>query len=66
LSEFRTEADSLGQVEVPATKLLGARTQRSLQHFSIGQDLIPREMIAAHAIVKRASATANQAGGRAR
>ena len=59
MSDFRTEADSLGRVEVPADKLWGAQTQRSLQHFSIGQDLIPREMIAAYAIIKRAAATAN-------
>jgi fumarate hydratase, class II len=64
MSNFRTEADSLGRVEVPAEKLWGAQTQRSLQHFSIGQDLIPREMIAAYAVIKRAAATANQKGGR--
>jgi fumarate hydratase class II len=64
MSDFRTEADSLGRVEVPAEKLWGAQTQRSLKHFSIGQDLIPREMIAAYAIIKRAAATANHRGGR--
>jgi fumarate hydratase class II len=64
MSEFRTEADSLGRVEVPAEKLWGAQTQRSLQHFSIGRDLIPREMIAAYAVIKRAAATANHKGGR--
>src|SRR5467141_1472897 len=64
MSDFRTEADGLGQVEVPADKLWGAQTQRSLQHFSIGRDLIPREMIAAYAIIKRAAATANQRDGR--
>ena len=64
MSDFRTEADSLGRVEVPAEKLWGAQTQRSLQHFSIGQDLIPREMIAAYAVIKRAAATANHEGGR--
>src|ERR1700760_3395546 len=64
MSEFRTEADSLGRVEVPAEKLWGAQTQRSLQHFSIGQDLIPREMIAAYAILKRAAAVANLKGSR--
>jgi len=64
MSEFRTEADSLGRVEVPAEKLWGAQTQRSLQHFSIGQDLIPREMIVAYAVIKRAAATANHNGGR--
>jgi len=43
--EMRKETDSLGVVEVPANKLWGAQTQRSLEHFSIGTDLIPREMI---------------------
>ena len=64
MSDFRIEADSLGRVEVPAEKLWGAQTQRSLQHFSIGRDLIPREMIAAYAVIKRAAATANHKGGR--
>src|ERR1700716_2899870 len=64
MSDFRTEADSLGRVEVPAEKLWGPQTQRSLQHFSIGQDLIPREMIAAYAILKRSAAIANHASGR--
>ena len=64
MSEFRTETDSLGQVEVPSDKLWGAQTQRSLEHFSIGHDLIPREMITAYAILKRAAATANHSGSR--
>src|SRR6478672_11630480 len=64
MSDFRTEADGLGQVDVPADKLWGAQTQRSLQHFSIGRDLIPREMIAAYVIIKRAAAAANHRGGR--
>jgi hypothetical protein len=38
----RKETDSLGVVEVPADKLWGAQTQRSLEHFSIGKDIIPR------------------------
>src|ERR1700679_2015617 len=42
--EMRQESDGLGLVEVPADKLWGAQTQRSLEHFSIGADLIPREM----------------------
>src|SRR5258708_4887458 len=64
MTEFRTESDSLGPVEVPIAKLWGAQTQRSLEHFSIGQDLIPREMIEAYAIIKRAAASANHVGGR--
>jgi len=60
----RTETDSLGEVAVPADKLWGAQTQRSLEHFSIGRDLMPREMITAYAILKKAAAVANHAGKR--
>ena len=54
----------MGVVEVAAEKLWGAQTQRSLEHFSIGHDLIPREMITAYAVLKRAAAAANHKGGR--
>ena len=64
MDEVRKETDSLGEVDVPADKLWGAQTQRSLEHFSIGKDLIPREMIAAYAILKKGAANANHAGGR--
>src|SRR6516165_1828310 len=64
MTDFRKETDSLGEVEVPADKLWGAQTQRSLDHFSIGKDLIPREMIHAYAILKKAAANANHASGR--
>jgi fumarate hydratase class II len=64
MTDLRKETDSLGVVEVPADKLWGAQTQRSLEHFSIGHDLIPREMITAYAILKRAAALANHKGGR--
>ena len=66
MSAFRTETDSLGEVSVPADKLWGAQTQRSLEHFSIGTDLIPREMIVSYAILKKAAANSNRAGGRLR
>jgi fumarate hydratase class II len=62
--DTRQETDSLGTVEVPADKLWGAQTQRSLEHFSIGTDLIPREMITAYATLKKAAATANHASKR--
>ena len=62
--EMRQETDSLGIVEVPADKLWGAQTQRSIEHFSIGKDLMPREMIGAYAILKKAAAIANHDGGR--
>ena len=61
---IRVESDSLGPVNVPDDKLWGAQTQRSLEHFSIGTDLIPREMISAYAILKKAAAIANHQGGR--
>jgi fumarate hydratase, class II len=64
MAGFRTETDSLGEVRVPEDKLWGAQTQRSLEHFSIGKDLIPREMIEAYAVLKKASANANHKGGR--
>ncbi len=62
--EIRKETDSLGEVDVPADKLWGAQTQRSLEHFSIGKDLIPREMITSYAVLKKAAAIANHKGKR--
>ena len=64
LKSNRTETDSLGQVRVPADKLWGAQTQRSLEHFNIGKDLIPREMISSYAVLKKAAAIANHTGRR--
>ena len=64
MPEIRKETDSLGEVDVPADKLWGAQTQRSLEHFDIGKDLIPREMITAYAILKKGAANANFAGKR--
>src|SRR5215468_1107367 len=64
MTTTRKETDSLGVVDVPADKLWGAQTQRSLEHFSIGNDLIPREMIASYAILKKAAAAANHASKR--
>ncbi len=64
MADVRKETDSLGVVEVPADKLWGAQTQRSLEHFSIGKDLMPREMITAYAILKKAAAAASRAGKR--
>ncbi len=64
MAEFRTETDSMGPVQVPADRLWGAQTQRSLEHFRIGRDLMPPEMIVAYALLKKAAANANLAGGR--
>ena len=59
LEKLREESDSLGIVQVPAERLWGAQTQRSLQYFNIGDDLIPREMVPAYAILKKAAAKVN-------
>jgi len=64
MTDFRIETDSLGDVRVPSDKLWGAQTQRSLEHFSIGQILIPHEMIPAYAILKKGATLANYSGGR--
>ncbi len=56
---MRKESDSHGEIEVPEERLWGAQTQRSLKYFSIGTELMPREMITAYAVLKKASATAN-------
>jgi fumarate hydratase, class II len=64
MTEIRVETDSLGKVEVPSDRLWGAQTQRSLEHFSIGDDLIPREMIGSYAVLKKAAAIVNQRAGR--
>jgi fumarate hydratase, class II len=63
-TKSRIESDSLGEAEVAADRLWGAQTQRSLEHFSIGEDLIPREMVVAYAILKKAAAKANYASKR--
>ncbi len=56
---FRTETDSLGDIAVPADKYWGAQTQRSLQHFKIGDERLPRPLIRALGIVKHCAALAN-------
>ncbi len=62
--EMRKESDAMGEILVPADKLWGAQTQRSIEHFSIGKDLMPREMIGAYAVLKKACANVNRASGR--
>lgn len=59
----RTERDTFGPITVPADKLWGAQTQRSLQNFDISGEQQPREIIRALAQVKRSSATVNHALG---
>jgi fumarate hydratase, class II len=55
----RTESDSFGPIEVPADRYWGAQTQRSLHHFAIGDDVMPREVIHAFGVLKKAAALVN-------
>src|SRR5271157_2595169 len=60
----RTESDSMGKIEVPAAKYYGAQTARSLIHFDIGEggwprDVMPRQVIKAMAVLKKAAALVN-------
>jgi fumarate hydratase class II len=56
----RTETDSMGTIEVPADRYYGAQTARSLIHFDIGRDVMPRELIRALGILKQAAALVNR------
>ena len=62
--EYRIEHDSLGEMKVPAERLWGAQTQRSLENFPIGSDRMPIEIIRAFAVLKKAAAMANRDLGR--
>ena len=62
-SSFRTERDSMGELQVPADALWGAQTQRAVQNFPISGLALPRAFIAALALVKQAAARANTALG---
>src|SRR5919204_2362782 len=55
----RIEEDSMGQIEVPADRYYGAQTARSLVHFAIGDERMPRSIIRAFGVLKKASAQAN-------
>ena len=56
----RTETDSMGAIEVPVDRYYGAQTARSLIHFDIGNDVMPRELIRAMGILKKAAALVNR------
>ena len=60
----RVESDSMGEIEVPADRYWGAQTQRSLHHFNIGDDRMPREMIRGLGILKKAAALVNEELGK--
>ncbi|SDM54927.1 class II fumarate hydratase [Acetanaerobacterium elongatum] len=56
---YRTERDSMGEIQVPADRYWGAQTQRSLENFKIGTEKMPVEIIKAFAVLKKAAALAN-------
>lgn len=64
MTEFRIERDTMGEIKVPADKLWGAQTQRSLQNFRIGTEKMPLEIIRAFGILKKAAARTNNKLGR--
>src|SRR5690348_18291430 len=61
---MRRETDSMGEIKVPADRYWGAQTQRSLVHFSIGDDRMPKRLYHAYGYVKKAAALINGAAGR--
>ena len=60
----RREFDSLGDVDVPANRYWGAQTQRSLEHFNIGNDRMPKQVYHGYGYVKKAAARVNTQAGR--
>ncbi len=60
----RQETDSMGEINVPADKYYGAQTMRSLKHFNIGFDVMPREMIRALGVLKKAASLVNEELGK--
>ena len=60
MTTTRTERDTMGTIEVPADRYWGAQTQRSLEHFRIGDDRFPREIIRALGVLKKACALVNR------
>src|SRR3954468_24710239 len=62
--DTRVESDSMGQVEVRSDRYWGAQTERSLHHFNIGFDVMPREMVRALGVLKKAAALVNEELGK--
>src|SRR5260221_1991626 len=63
MTEHRSESDSMGEVRVAASRYWGAQTERSLHHFSIGNDRMPVEVVHAMGILKKAAALTNAESG---
>lgn len=64
MGRFRKETDSMGAIRVPASAYYGAQTERSLHHFSIGRDLMPKELVRAFGYLKKACALVNNELGK--
>lgn len=64
MASARIESDSMGEIEVPANKYWGAQTERSLHHFNIGTDIMPKEVTHAFGVLKKAAALTNLELGR--
>ena len=60
----RTETDTMGAIEVPSDRYWGAQTQRSLHHFSIGDDRMPQAVVRSMAVLKKAAAIVNERLGK--
>ncbi|AKP72680.1 class II fumarate hydratase [Piscirickettsia salmonis] len=60
IKAVRIETDSMGEIEVASDKYWGAQTERSLHHFAIGHDIMPRAMIRALGVLKKAAALTNE------
>ena len=60
MPDYRLESDSMGLIRVPAAAYFGAQTARSLVHFAVGADLMPRRLIRAFGILKKAAALTNR------
>src|SRR3954462_85642 len=60
MPEYRTETDSMGPIRVPADRYYGAQTARSLVHFAVGADTMPRPVIRAFGVLKKAAALTNR------
>ena len=61
---FRIEVDSMGEINVPSDKYWGAQTQRALQHFPVGRDVMPYELIYGLALIKKCAASVNSFCGK--
>ena len=65
MAGYRIETDSMGEIQVPDDRYYGAQTARALIHFDIGEERMPRELVRAFGVLKKAAALVNQGPGKA-